>query len=42
MALRRLGRAAEEKAAIDEFVRTYPSSVQARALQQKTAPPKAP
>lgn len=42
MALRRLGRAAEEKAAIDEFVKAYPNSVQARALQQKPATPKAP
>jgi hypothetical protein len=39
MALRRLGRAAEERAAIEEFVRTYPSSVQARALKQKLEAP---
>lgn len=39
MALRRLGRAGEERAAIEEFVRTYPSSVQARALKQKLEAP---
>lgn len=35
LALRRLGRSAEERAAIDEFVKAYPNSVQARALRAK-------
>jgi hypothetical protein len=35
MALRRLGRAGEERAAIEQFVQAYPNSVQARALKQK-------
>lgn len=40
-ALRRLGRAAEERAAIEAFVKAYPNSVQARALKSRiegTAP----
>ena len=36
-ALRRLGRAAEEQAAVDEFVKAYPNSVQARALKARGA-----
>ncbi|MFO0572150.1 MAG: FecR family protein [Polyangiaceae bacterium] len=36
-ALRRLGRAAEEQAAVDEFVKAYPNSVQARALKARSA-----
>ena len=38
-ALGRLGRGAEERAAIEEFVRTYPSSVQARALRARIDKP---
>ena len=34
-ALRRLGRAAEERAAVDAFVKAYPNSVQARALKNR-------
>ncbi len=34
-ALRRLGRAAEERAAIEAFVKAYPNSVQARALKSR-------
>jgi ferric-dicitrate binding protein FerR (iron transport regulator) len=34
-ALRRLGRSAEERAAVDEFVKAYPNSVQTRALKAR-------
>ena len=34
-ALRRLGRAAEERTAIEAFVKAYPNSVQARALKSR-------
>lgn len=34
-ALRRLGRAAEERTAIEAFIKAYPNSVQARALESR-------